>query len=436
MGKKLENIDHIELRSDEVKDILTRPPHALVRYGTTVICSVLLLLFIGSFFFRYPDIIRGEVVVTTENPPAWIVAKATGRIKELYIADKNTVSQGDLIAVIDNPAITNDVKRAKQLLIERTLVSDSLITIPSELVSETYELGELQSAFSSFAKAAINYQNFESLNLIKQDELALQTQLSGRQNYAANLQKQLTLKEQELTLAKSLYDRDKELYQKGVIAKSEFETTEQNYLNLQQILRQLEGSIVAEQIENSKLKSSASKLTVEYLQDRNNKFQDLSTSYRELMAEIENWEQKYLLISPQAGIITFNTVWSRNQVVNIGDKVFVVVSKEPGALIGKLDAPLSGSGKIKVGQLVNIKVAGYPYLEYGMLQGNVQNISLVSSGNYYTVEISFSHKLISTTGANFEFTGELKGVAEVVTEDRSLALRILAPLRYLLRNNF
>ena len=104
-----ERLDNIELRSDEVKDILTRPPHSLIRYGTTVICLILLLFFVGSFFFRYPDIIQGDVIVTTENPPAWIVAKATGRIKELYITDKSSVNQGDLIAVIDNPAITTDV---------------------------------------------------------------------------------------------------------------------------------------------------------------------------------------------------------------------------------------------------------------------------------------------------------------------------------------
>lgn len=436
MIEKLEKIKNIELRSDEVKDILTHPPHSLVRYGTTVICLILLFLFVGSFFFRYPDIILGDVTITTENPPAWIVAKATGRIKELYITDKNTVTQGELIAVIDNPAVTSDVKKVKQLLIEHTLISDSSVILQPQLISGIYELGELQSAFSTFSIAAINYRNFESLNLTKQDELALRTQLSGRQDYASNLQRQFKLKEQELSVSKSLYDRDRELYHKGVISKSEFETTEQNYLGIQQVLRQLEGAIVSEKIENSKLKSSASKLTVEYLQDKNTKYQVLSTAYRELIAEIENWEQKYLLISPQAGTITFNTVWSKNQVVNIGDKVFVVVPKDSGYLIGKLDAPLSGSGKIKEGQLVNIKVAGYPYLEYGMLQGYVRDISLVSSDNFYTVEVSLPNKLVSTTGASFKFTGELRGSAEVVTEKQSLAFRILAPLRYLLKNNF
>jgi len=42
--------DKIELRSDEVQEILSRPPHSLIRYGISIICGVMLVLFVGSFF--------------------------------------------------------------------------------------------------------------------------------------------------------------------------------------------------------------------------------------------------------------------------------------------------------------------------------------------------------------------------------------------------
>lgn len=41
----------IELRSEEVQEILTRPPHALVRWGITVFFGLLALFFIGGCFF-------------------------------------------------------------------------------------------------------------------------------------------------------------------------------------------------------------------------------------------------------------------------------------------------------------------------------------------------------------------------------------------------
>ena len=57
----------IELRCEEVQEILTRPPHALIRWGITIFFGVLALLFIGGCFFKYPDIVSAEITITTER---------------------------------------------------------------------------------------------------------------------------------------------------------------------------------------------------------------------------------------------------------------------------------------------------------------------------------------------------------------------------------
>jgi hypothetical protein len=46
----------IELRCEEVQEILTRPPHALVRWGITVFFTVLALFFIGGCFFNVSSV--------------------------------------------------------------------------------------------------------------------------------------------------------------------------------------------------------------------------------------------------------------------------------------------------------------------------------------------------------------------------------------------
>ncbi|MCD7943155.1 MAG: HlyD family secretion protein, partial [Bacteroides intestinalis] len=58
----------IELRCEEVQEILTRPPHALVRWGITVCFTVLALVFIGGCFIKYPDVVRAEIPGTTDHP--------------------------------------------------------------------------------------------------------------------------------------------------------------------------------------------------------------------------------------------------------------------------------------------------------------------------------------------------------------------------------
>lgn len=431
----LQGLGVIELRSEEVQEILSRPPHALIRYGISVICGVMIILFTGSFFFRYPDVVQGDVIITTENPPVWLVAKSTGKIKELFCSDKQEVRQGDMLAVIDNPAMTSDVQLVNRLL-SKVVVTDLNFYIPNELLFQSFELGTLQSNFSAFTKAAMNYDNFLTLNLTNQEKSSVQKQIVNRSVYASNLQKQLEMKQRELAIAKSAYARDKSLFSQKIISASDMETAEQTYLNKQQELQQLQTSMSLENVESSQMKESINKLSLQYLQEKHQLFSELKSAQRELLAAIENWQQSYLLVASQSGVVTFNTFWKRNQYINTGDKVFAIVSRKPGQLIGKIKVPASGSGKVKVGQMVNIKVSGYPYLEYGLLQAKTTGKSLVSTNDYYAVEVVFPKGLRSTVNKELKFTGELSGTAEVITENRTLIERIYTPLRLLANKSF
>jgi HlyD family secretion protein len=176
-------------------------------------------------------------------------------------------------------------------------------------------------------------------------------------------------------------------------------------------------------------------LDTQYFKEKNSLFSELKTAYSELVSAIENWEQLYLLISPIDGTVTFNSFWTSNQFVNTGDKVLAVVFRHSGAIIGRIKSPSSGSGKIKQGQRVNIKVQDYPYMEYGSLQGRVRNISLIANGNSYTVDVELPQGVKINAGKTLNFTGELTGQAEIITDDRSLFSRILSPLEYLMKNH-
>lgn len=422
--------DKIELRSDEVREILTRPPHALIRYGISVICSVVLILLIGSFFFKYPDIIIGEVVITTENPPVWIVARSSGRIKELSCKDKQIISTDNLLAVIDNSAQTDDVE-CLNCLLNKVVISDSVLSIPLELFTHSYELGDLQTAFSAFTRAAINYENFLSVNLTNQEKAALQKQISGKKVYLDNLKKQRTLKENEIEIAKTTYEREKALFKGGVISRSELEAAEQAYLNVQQSLEQLQTSVINGNIESVQMSESIKKLSLQNLQDKNQYLTELKSSFSELLTSVKAWRQNYLLISPVEGIVTFNTFWQKDQFVEAGSKVFAVISKKPGDMVGKITIPASGIGKVKTGQFVNIKLDGYPYMEYGIIKGKVKSISLIPAEDKYTLEVSLINSLITNTSKSIDFTGELSGQAEIITDDRSLGERLISPLKYL-----
>jgi hypothetical protein len=107
--------------------------------------------------------------------------------------------------------------------------------------------------------------------------------------------------------------------------------------------------------------------------------------------------------------------------------VVVANTKQPNSLTGyvKLKANVA---KIKIGQRVNLKFVSYPYLEYGIIKGVVGKIAVVPTGDSYEVEINLPNQLVSTYGKNLEFQQELKGSAEIITEERRLLDRILHPV--------
>lgn len=420
----------IELRSDEVQEILTRPPHSLIRYGITLIGIIILILLIGSFIFKYPEIIQGEVTVTTENPPVWLIAKSTGRIKELTCIDKQLVDTGKVLLTLENSAETKDVVQLINML-NTVQISDSIINIPNQITQTTFVLGEIQTSFSNFVKAIMNYNNMKSFNPSNDEKNNIIRQLEERKIYISNLNKQLDLKKRELELSASIYNREKSLYDSKVNSKYDLETNEQTFINKKQDLLQLNTNIALAEIENSQLQGSVKKLTTQQIQEKNQIITDLKSSYRELKTTLNNWEQNYVLISPQKGIVTFNSFWKQNQYVKAGDKVLAIVPENSGKFIGKIKLPVNGSGKVETGQMVNIKISGYPYMEFGILKGKIRNKSLVTNDNFYTLEVELTKGLRTTTGKDLKFTGELMGTAEIITEDRTLFERLYSPLKYL-----
>ena len=111
----LDNYD-IELRSEEVQEVLGNVPHWILRRGIMVLALFLAALLVGSWFFKYPEIISSQLTLTTANPPANIVAKASGKISELFVKDMQQVTAGEPLALIENPAELSDVLHLDTIL--------------------------------------------------------------------------------------------------------------------------------------------------------------------------------------------------------------------------------------------------------------------------------------------------------------------------------
>lgn len=416
--------DTFELRSEEVQDILTKVPHWMIRWGTVLIFAIIFMLFFVSWFIKYPDVVNTEIVITTNIPPEKIVSKSSGRIEAILVKNKATVKKNTTLAIIENTANYKDVFLLKSI-VEKYDINNSKKEFPfAEL--KNAQLGEIESAFAVFQKdyeAEQLNENLQPFAVENRAQLSEKIQIKERLDI---LQQQKVLNESELQLQKNEIARFETLFNKGIISAQEMEAKKLGYLQAQKNYKSLLTSISqlkSSLIDNTKLSRNSQ---ISGTKEEVNLGRNMAQSFYQLKKVIKDWEMAYTLKTSISGVVTFLQVWTENQTINTGDNVFSIIPDAKNGFIGKVKAPALNSGKIKVGQKVNIRLANFPDREFGVLRGKIQNISLVpdKDGNLL-LDVALPNGLLTSYNKQIVFQQEMKGSAEIVTEDLRLIERIL-----------
>ncbi|HEX7584918.1 MAG TPA: hypothetical protein VF373_09540 [Prolixibacteraceae bacterium] len=103
-------------------------------------------------------------------------------------------------------------------------------------------------------------------------------------------------------------------------------------------------------------------------------------------------------------------------------------------IIGRISLTFKDARKVAIGQKVNIRFENFPYMEFGYLKGKVKNISLMPSNENYIVEVELPQDMKTNYDIQLNFSQEMKGSAEIITEDLRLIQRFLNPLKSLLQH--
>lgn len=420
--------DQLNLRSEEVQEILTTPPSWIVRWGVTLIFILTLILVLLSFLIKYPDFVSAKVLVTTKQPTEKVTARFSGAIEKLFIENQDTVNIGQPIAVLRNTAVDKDVYFLKNIL-DSINYKIQEFEFPLDLTSRL-RLGEIEPAYIIFEKSYIEY------NLLK-DLKPYENELSGNQSSLQEIKKQLSSQiaqkgvlESEIVLKQSEFNRQKILFEKGVISKQEFEQKQLDLLQTQKSINAMAISISQMRDGISNANQNIRTTFINKNKDNTTFLKNLLQSYNALNRAVNDWEYKYVLASSINGRVSFQEFWSSNQQVNTGDVVFSILPLNTKDLVGKLTIPSQNAGKVIVGQKVLIKLDNFPYQQFGMLVGKVANISISPDieGNYF-VYISMPNGTKTSYNKLLPFTQELIGNAEIITEDLSVAERIFYKIK-------
>lgn len=418
----------IELRSEEVQEILTRVPHWIIRWGNIVILSVITLVFAMAWFIEYPDIVKTTIIITTNVPPEKLVARTSGKIEAILVADKTIVKSNTPLAIIQNSSDYIAVLSLSNALNKEKISENELAWIIEKFKSRN--LGDVQQAFSVFEKDFIANKLNNKLQPFAVEQNSQSSEKLQIKERLAILNEQKIINESELLLQKSELNRFEILFNKGVISAQEFELKKLNYLqanknykNLLSTISQLKSSLIDNSRNSKNTFINGTKETVNL--ERNQ-----LESFYQLKKVVKDWNLNYVLRTSIDGKVSFLQLWSENQNVNSGDNVFTIIPTTEKGFVGKVKAEALNSGKIKIGQKVNIRLSNFPDREFGILNGIIKNISLTpDKDNNLLIDVALPNGLATSYKKQIAFQQEMSGSADIVTEDLRLTERLLYQFR-------
>jgi multidrug resistance efflux pump len=406
--------------------MLGAPPGWALRWGISAVFSAVVLLLIGAWLIRYPDTVTAEVVLTTPQPAIRIVAPRGGKLQRLMVKDGEMVQPGQTLAVLENPAVLEEVQILQQWLEKDTLKSSVPDLRLGTLQAPAAQLQRNREAYQFFLRRSDWAKRIRSLRNQQEQLVALS---------AAHAQK-LEVLQAERDLAQANFKRNEALAASGNVSQLDKEQAQLAVLRLEREIREVE----AERLRNTLEAERNNALLITLQQEQQNGAQDLKLAYEEskadLKAAVETWQQNNLVRAEIAGRIAFHQPLSAGQYLEEGQLVMTVLpeSGERDLPLARGYLPAQNAGRVDTGMQARLFLDAYPEQQYGALRAEVRHIAPIPEQQAYYIELALTAGLQTTYGQELPFSQELSARANIITEDRRLLFRLFDQLRSLWEN--
>lgn len=416
--------------SPHINEIIEKKPNWLIRYGIGAMLFFLMLFLLAAWLVKYPDIIVGQVNITTPRPPSDVVAKINAPIvKKFPLVENDTIFKGDPILLLESTTSYMQVQQLYKNLVptvEDTFLDDTNVWLDS--------LGMLQPVYNSFALAVLNLKNYNIELPYDQRIKSLQNIKTGNargltysKNYLKSSGKDFILKQKE-------HDRYETLYKKGVISASEFEQIKQTLLQKEMGYANDHKSLNAERMSLANLEREIMELKLQKTEYEQQLQGNYLKTLNELRSQLEEWENQYLICAPITGRLSFFNEINEGDFITAGERVLTIIPFQEQKLQAVGMFPVENAGKVKKGNKVILKLDAYPYHEYGTVEGMVTRISEIPIENLYSIIIELPNGLTTNYENKIKFKQRLTATADIVTKDQSVLGRIFYQFESLFKN--
>lgn len=417
----------IEQRSEEVQEVLSRPPKWILRWGVTIVFAVLLLIFAGAWAIHYPDLIKASFKLTSANAPKVVVTRTDGQLIRLFVIEGATVRPGATLAYLESTADHGEVLRLlRELNQAQTLASGGRLEALNRLNLTSYQrLGELQTDFQTFEQTYIQLKAYLANGFYSRKRAMLQQEIMDMRALAENLKAQQVLQGRDIKLAEEDYEIQRVLYADKVIAALDLKREESKNLARKFPYQQTASALISNLTSQRAKQKEILELDKEVAEQRANFFYALST----LQSRAEAWKMTYVVTAPTGGRVFYPSILQENQHLALNQELFYIAPANT-QYFGELRVPQQNFGKVKVGQAVLVKFAGYPYQEFGAVRGQIVTINEVPlKDSVFLAKVTLPGGLKTNFGQSLTFKTGMAASAEIITDDSRLLEKLFYQLR-------
>ncbi|GCC52869.1 hypothetical protein SanaruYs_31080 [Chryseotalea sanaruensis] len=410
-------------RSEAVRDYLEKMPRVIIRIGTYVIAAIFILISALTILIQYPTIVKSDFRLTSKVSIKPVIVRSNGRLEKLFVKESEVVLKGQILGWVESSANHQEILDLEKELsvISELFFRNEFNKFSENRLADFKSLGEIQMLYQEFQQHYTKVILLYSDKFYESQRNILLADLNELNKMKRTLEEQGQLFKRDSELASNEFLINQKLYNEKVITSMDIDREESKSLAKKIPLKNLEMLI----INNNSL---ILKKQGELLDLERNLFEDtekFKQSLNSLVSSIVAWRKEFLLVSPSNGIIHFSGILQESQYLTINSEVFYV-GPSSSSFFGEINIPQNNFGKVQIGQRVIIKLHGYPYEEFGTMEGSISSIAEFSKSNkdFFYATVSLRENLRNSKVKDITLKDGMLATAEIITEDLTLAERI------------
>ncbi len=360
-------------------EILETPPSPVRSWLILAICSLAVVALTWAWIGQVDIVAVAAGKIEPSGKVKTVEPLLTGRVAAMLVRDGDAVRQGDVLAQLDAAEVSSELDRLEHQ--QSTLAADllRLRTVLTALEAEPAWTSRFAEPVIAWAGVGAELRSAED-GVARRDIADLRAKLGSIESQIAQRQADIaavgqTMEAQTRLIATldTLASMRSALVDKEAGSRADWLAARQA-LESQQVTLATHSAQQADDVATlDVLRQEGEKIWTEFLATY---ARDLSTAQQQLDDVSHKVEQAnaqvdlMTLRSPIEGVVEASTLTSIGQVVTTGQEIMRIVPADAPVVV-RAFLPNEDIGFVRLGQVATIKIAAFPFTQYGTLSGRV-----------------------------------------------------------------